>query len=179
MSGSRGWIVYAVRDAGFGREGMSRLTEMLRKARRMVLRRGAPADEADDIVQEAFARLEAYTRAHEVRCEEAFLITAAANIVHDRKRRQARSPFECAADASEVADRQPLPDEVLHARERLRRAAAGLDQLAPEARRMLLAHRLDGLTFPAIAAQEGLTVAVVEKRVARAMHFLTRWMDGW
>jgi RNA polymerase sigma-70 factor (ECF subfamily) len=68
---------------------------------------------------------------------------------------------------------------MLRARERLRRAAAGLDQLAPDARRMLLAHRLDGLTFPMIAAQEGLTVAAVEKRVARAMHFLTRWVDGW
>jgi RNA polymerase sigma-70 factor (ECF subfamily) len=167
-----GTLLSGVRD-------MNRLSDMLRKARRTVLRRGAPADEADDIVQEAFARLEAYTRAHEVRSKEAFLITAAANIVQDRRRRQMRSPFEGTADASEVADRQPLPDEVLRARERLRRAAAGLEQLAPDSRRMLLAHRLDGMTFPAIADQEGLTVAVVEKRVARAMHFLTRWMDGW
>lgn len=159
---------------------MNRLAEMLKKARWTVLRRGAPADEADDIVQEAFARLEAYTRAHEVRSEEAFLITAATNIVRDRRRRRARSPFVTGdVDCSMVADQQPMPDEMLRARERLRRAAAGLDQLAPDARRMLLAHRLDGLTFPAIADQEGLTVAAVEKRVARAMHFLTRWMDGW
>jgi L-lactate dehydrogenase complex protein LldF len=63
---------------------MNGLSEMLRKARRMALRWGASVDEADDIVQEAFARLEAYTRAHEVRSEEAFLITTANHLEHGR-----------------------------------------------------------------------------------------------
>lgn len=159
---------------------MNRLTEMLKKARRVVLRRGAPADEADDIVQEAFARLEAYTRAHEVRSQEAFLLRTAVNIVQDRARHLHRSPIDVTTlDITHVADGQPLADDVLHARERLRRAASGLDQLSPDVRRILLAHRLEGMSYVQIAEQEGLTVAAVEKRVARAVHFLTRWMDGW
>ena len=45
---------------------MSDLAEMWRKVRAVVLGRGVALQDADDIVQEAFARLESYTRAHEL-----------------------------------------------------------------------------------------------------------------
>jgi RNA polymerase sigma-70 factor (ECF subfamily) len=78
-----------------------------------------------------------------------------------------------------VADGQPQPDEVLRARERLRRARAGLDQLDPLTRRCLLAQRLEGASYAQIAAREGLPITTVEKRVARAVLFLMKWMDDW
>lgn len=153
---------------------------MLRKARAVILRRGVAPQDADDILQEAFARLEAYTREHELRSREAFLITTAVNIGRDQARRRRSLPAEAdELDLEGIADGAPEPEEQARAQERLRRANAGLARLDSTTRRWLLAQRLEGITFPQIAANEGVSVAAVEKRVARAVMFLTKWMDGW
>ena len=159
---------------------MNAITRMLKKARSAVLRRGVAPDDADDIVQEAYARMEAYTRAHDVRSQEAFLVNAAVNISRDQARRRAREPFSSAPyDVDLFADGSPQPEEIVRAQERLRRAKMGLEQLDERTHRWLLAQRLDGMTYAQIAAREGLSVTTVEKQVARAVIFLIKWMDGW
>jgi RNA polymerase sigma-70 factor (ECF subfamily) len=159
---------------------MGGIPQIMAKVRGVLLRRGVAAQEADDILQEAFARLEAYTRTHELRSQEAFLVTTAVNISRDQLRRKQHAPPETGDVALEtLADQGPQPDEHALAKERLRRASAGLARLDDKARRCLLAQRLEGLTFPQIAAREGVSVAAVEKRVARAVMFLTQWMAGW
>ncbi len=159
---------------------MAAIPEILRKARFAVLRRGAARDDVDDIVQEAFARMEAYTRLHEVRSKEAFLVNAAMNIARDQARKARSAPFSTGAlDIESIADRAPGQDEALRSQERLRRAAAGLDQLSELNRRLILSNRLDKLSYVELARREGLSVAAVEKRIARALLFLIEWMDGW
>lgn len=158
---------------------MSSIRDMFRKARAVVRRKGVAIDDADDVVQEAFVRLAAYTRAHEIRSQEAFLVNAAVNISRDQARRRKREPFAPAeGDLELVADHAPEPEQVVRARQGLRLAAAGLARLDPRTRRMLLAQRLEGLTFPQIAAREGMTVSAAEKQVGRAVMFLIKWMDG-
>jgi RNA polymerase sigma-70 factor (ECF subfamily) len=159
---------------------MNAIGQILRKVRRTVVRRGAAVHDADDIVQEAFARMEAYARTHEVANEEAFLMRTAVNISRDEACRRFRSPLVLGDQAMDrIADGAPQPDEILRARERLRRARAGLDQLDPLTRRCLLAQRLEGVSYAQIAAREGLPITTVEKRVARAVLFLMKWMDDW
>ncbi|MEP6899178.1 MAG: sigma-70 family RNA polymerase sigma factor [Rhodanobacter sp.] len=150
---------------------------MLRKVRAVVLRRGVAPQDADDLVQEAFVRLETYTRKHEIRSQEAFLVTTAVNLSRDRARHRARVPVDDEGfDILSLADAAPLPEDLLLSQERLRRAGSGLQRLDPQTRRCLLAKRLDGLTAAQIAERENLSVAAVEKRVARALLFLTQWM---
>lgn len=159
---------------------MNGIAEILKKVRAVVMSRGTRVDDADDIVQEAFVRLAAYARAHEVRSEEAFLMTAAVNIANDQARRRRVTPFRSsAAEVEAYADGVPQPEEWLRAKERLRRVNAGLARLDPNVRRIVLAHRLDGLTYAEIAARENVPVARVEKQVARAVMFLIKWSDGW
>jgi RNA polymerase sigma factor (sigma-70 family) len=159
---------------------MSTIAQMLGKARAVVLRNGVAPQDADDILQEAFARLEAYTRTHELRSQEAFLVTTAVNISRDQARRRKHGVMDSGSpDLEAIADHAPQPEEQARAQERLRRASTGLAQLDPKARRCLLMQRLEGMTFAQIAAREGVSVAAVEKRVARAVMFLTKWMDGW
>jgi RNA polymerase sigma factor (sigma-70 family) len=153
---------------------------MLKNVRSFIVRRGIRADEAEDIIQEAFARLEAYTRVKEVCSEEAFLTRTALNLVRDRARRARVAPFENATiDLETIADVNPQPDEIVRGRERLRRVQSGLDRLDDLSRRCLLARRVDELSYGEIAAREAISVAAVEKRVARAVLFLTKWTDGW
>ncbi|HEX6866719.1 MAG TPA: sigma-70 family RNA polymerase sigma factor, partial [Caulobacteraceae bacterium] len=78
-----------------------------------------------------------------------------------------------------LADSSPGPDEVLQGRDRLRRLREGLEALKPRTRDMLLAQRLEGLSYAEIAAREGVSVSAVEKQIARAVLFLMDWMEGW
>ncbi|MGH8145260.1 MAG: RNA polymerase sigma factor [Rhodanobacteraceae bacterium] len=155
---------------------MADALQVFRKVRAIVRRHGVASQDVDDIVQEAFARLEAYTRKQELRSHEAFLVTTAMNVSRDQARRRDRAPMRAAEfDLETISDAAPQPDEQLVIQERLRRLNSGLARLDPTTRRCLLAQRVDGFTFPQIAARENLSVAAVEKRVARAVMFLTQW----
>ncbi|MBO9711628.1 RNA polymerase sigma factor [Sphingomonas sp.] len=158
---------------------MPSLAEMLEKARRAVLRRGVPEQDADELVQDAFLKIEHYQRTHEARSQEALLVTAAVNLSIDRRRRDARAPFAEIDDLHEIADAMPDPAQIVEQQARLRHAARGLDTLSEKTRRILLKRRLDGMSYAEIAASEGMSVAAVEKQVARATLQLMQWMEGW
>ncbi|MBO9622480.1 MAG: RNA polymerase sigma factor [Sphingomonas sp.] len=158
---------------------MPSLAEMLAKARRAVLRRGVSEEDADELVQDAFLKIEQYERRHEARSREALLVTAAVNLSIDRTRRRARAPFVDGADVHSIADMTPDPAEVVEQQARLRHAGEGLAQLPERTRRILLQRRLEGLSYAEIAAAEGMSVAAVEKQVARATLQLMQWMAEW
>ncbi|HXD35268.1 MAG TPA: sigma-70 family RNA polymerase sigma factor [Rhodanobacter sp.] len=156
---------------------MSSIPDMLRKVRATIVRGGVSPQDADDVVHEAFVRLESYAHKNEVHSREAFLMTAARNIGHDRARHHARVTVHCEElDIAGLAGASPTPEELLVSQERLRRVNSGLHRLSPQVRRCLLAKRLEGLTAAQIAERENISVAAVEKRVARALLFLVQWM---
>lgn len=157
---------------------MSAIREMLRKAKGVLLRRGVPFDDVEDLVQEAFARIAEYEREEHIRCREAILVTAAVNIAKDSARRQRRAPFSSPAhDIDAIIDANPGPDEVLAARERLRRLSEGLNALNEKSRRILLARRIDGISVAEIAEREDMSRAAVEKQIARATMRLMTWVE--
>jgi RNA polymerase sigma-70 factor (ECF subfamily) len=153
---------------------------MLAKARRALLRRGVSEADADELVQEAFLRVEEYERSQKARSREALLVKTAINLSIDGARRQARSPFVPHDDVHLIADSsQPDPAQIVHEQARLRHAALGLAALPERTRRILLMRRLDDLPYSEIARREQMSVAAVEKQVARATLQLMRWMTGW
>jgi RNA polymerase sigma-70 factor (ECF subfamily) len=159
---------------------MPTLAEMLSKARRAVLRRGVSEADADELVQEAFLKVEQYERANVARSKEALLVRTAVNLSIDRARRRARMPFVDRDDAHLVADSSmPDPAQIVEGQARLRHAAAGIAQLPERTRRILLSRRLDEKSYAQIAEAEGMSVAAVEKQVARATLQLMQWMEGW
>ncbi|MBY8829536.1 RNA polymerase sigma factor [Hephaestia mangrovi] len=159
---------------------MPSLSEMLSKARRAVLRHGVSEADADELVQEAFLKIEQYERAHQARSREALLVKAAVNLSIDQLRRRARAPFVGHDGIDLLADQsQPDPSQIVEERARLRHASRGLETLPERTRRILLMRRLDDLSYAEIARREQMSVAAVEKQVARATLQLMRWMDGW
>lgn len=157
----------------------SGLARILSKARRTLQRRGASEEDAEELVQEAFLRISQYEGAHAARSKEALLVTAAVNLSIDRARRRGRAPMVAADDLSAIADGAPDAAQVLEQRARLRRVAEGIELLPERTRRILLARRLDNLSYKEIAEAEGMSVPAVEKQVARATLRLMEWMDGW
>ena len=71
------------------------------------------------------------------------------------------------------------PLQIVEERTRLAHAARGLDQLPERTRRILLKRRLENLPFAEIARSYNMSVAAVEKQVARATLQLMKWMEQW
>ncbi|WP_070154217.1 RNA polymerase sigma factor [Sphingobium phenoxybenzoativorans] len=159
---------------------MKSALDMLRKARSALLRRGVSVDDVDDLVHDAFVKVEHYEKGQIVRHREALLVRTALNLSTDAARRKQRSPFVTLSTGLEyIIDPCPQQEEILSVRDRLRRANEGLNRLNLQTRRILLARRLDNKSVAEIAKQEGMSVAAVEKQIARATLSLMKWMDGW
>ncbi len=158
---------------------MPTLAEMMAKARRAVLRQGISDQDADELVQDAFLKVEQYQQTTLGRSQEALLITAAVNLSIDRHRRNARAPFAHRDDLHDIADSTPGPAQIVEEQARLRHAARGLERLPERTRRILLSRRLDNMSYADIAKAEQMSVAAVEKQVARATLQLMDWMASW
>lgn len=150
-----------------------------RKLLRAVRRATRYRDDAEDLLHSAFLKLAEYRKKNEVQNPRAFLVRTAVNLAVDDARHQ-RVRNETATEVLiEISADEPLQSEALAARERLRRVEEGLGQLSPRTREIFLMHRIDGLKYREIAARLGITVSAVEKHVAKAALFLTKWVEGW
>lgn len=157
---------------------MGSFIHLTRQLRSKLQRRGATRDDADDFIQEAYLRFETYRRERPVQNPDAFIARTAVNLAIDQGRRKRSAPFaEFTPATFEIADACPGPAEVWAARNRLNRLSAGLAALNERTRSILLAQRVDGLSYSEIARREGISVSAVEKQIARAMLFLSEWMQ--
>jgi len=156
---------------------MDDLKVLFLKLRRLLRSRGRNRDETDDLIQEAFLRLQQYRDKHAVEHAEAFLVRTALNLSVDlRRERQVASIVPDGLDRLHLIDPQPAPDVVLAGQERLQLFERGLRALSPRQREVFLLHRLDGYSFPQIARQLQISVSMAEKHGAKAMLFLADWM---
>jgi RNA polymerase sigma-70 factor (ECF subfamily) len=148
------------------------------RLREQVARMTRRAD-AEDLLHDAWVALaERRTVAEN---GPAMLARAAANRGIDAYRREQRRGLPVSLDLTEavVADDGPLQDEALIARHRLERLRAGVAKLSPRTREIFLMHRLDGRRYREIASELGISQSAVEKHIARAMAYLTDWMEDW
>ncbi len=144
-----------------------------------ISRRTRGQADSEDLLQAAFVRFEQYRKDHQVNNPAGFLVRTAVNIWVDNHRHDKHSRAYVAEMGHEGQNFAPLQDEVIAARARLTRAKLGLEQLPPRTREIFLMHRLDELKYHEIATRLGISTSAVEKHIARASLFLTRWVEGW
>lgn len=150
---------------------------LLVKLRKLLRSRGRSADDTDDLIQEAFLRLQMYRREREVREPEAFLVRTTLNLSINAGRQRLNRGVHVSSEleTAPIIDPRPTPDAIVAAQERLQRLRAGLESLHPRTREVLLLHRVEGYSQGQIAARLGITVSAVEKHIAKAALFLTEW----
>jgi len=159
------------------KRAMADVRALLDKLRRLLVTRGRSPHDIDDLMQEAFLRLQVYCQDHVVRHEEAFLVTTVLNLSAEQARRAKRSNVVAAdVDLHNVIDPTPTADDVLAGQQRLRRLELGMRRLPPRSREVFLLHRSEGLSYLEIASQLSISVSMVEKHIARAAFFLRDWM---
>lgn len=158
------------------------LAVMMRRLRVRLLQRRADVDDVDDLIHDALLKLIQYqNRGHEVHTPEAFLHATATNLFIDQARKRQRLQIDLVDDIHirEFVGLQPNPADIAELHARLVHLQAGLECLHEKTRRIILARRLDGLSVTEIAHRERMTVAAVEKQIARGTYRLLQWMEDW
>lgn len=155
---------------------MRRSTGAYARLLRACLRRGRSLEDAEDLVQEAYARLVEYQRGARVRDEEAFLRRVVSNLAINRYHREQILSFM--PETLEELDRQGMLIEAEPGMERLLSARQEIDQIAAMLRavshrtcEVFLAHRA-GYSYAEIASERGISTRTVKKHIARAVSML-------
>jgi RNA polymerase sigma-70 factor (ECF subfamily) len=158
---------------------MKHLPPVFSRIRDALRRRGSSSQEAEDIVQEAWVRLARYEREQVVEKPEAFLMQTALNLSIDAHRGRVAHGEQVELEEAVLVDEAPPVESVVLGRERVARLNHCLGRLSGKSRDILLAHRLDGLTYREIADHHGLSISTVEKHIAKATLQLITWMEDW
>ncbi len=148
---------------------------------RLISRSTGCRDKAQDVVQEAYARILARKPlggaptlrgdAAPDSGQRALLYVTAKNIAIDEQRLHQRRPHDD-IDTPELQLRAPRADEPeqrLHDRQTMERLLAIIDALPPRCRQAFALYKFDGLSQIEIAAQMGISVNMVEKHIINGM----------
>jgi RNA polymerase sigma factor (sigma-70 family) len=133
------------------------------------LRRFGPRISAEDISQDAFAKLCA-AKTEEIANPQAYLITTARNLALNDLRRQSNHKTEARADIESLSPAAaPDAEAALIASEQLSAAEAALEALEPHLREALLLHIVEGLTQPEAAKRLGVSRRTLQRYIETAL----------
>jgi RNA polymerase sigma-70 factor (ECF subfamily) len=157
------------------------LPQHFRRLQRLLLRRGNSPADTEDLIQEAFLKMQEYcAKGREVRQPEAFLVRTVLNL-RANARRDTYVDLSTRAAPEEiefVVDTDPAPDEVIARDQCLKRMRDALDAVSRKTREVFFMNRLDGLTYAEIASRLGVSVSAVEKHMMTAITVLGD-ANGW
>lgn len=138
--------------------------------------KGAAPDEAEEIVQDAFARLARYGAREKIRNDIAFLRTIIVNLIRDRFRSRAACPPHLDYDEMDhdPASDSPGPESAYGTKQALQRTLEDLEALPALTKEVFVRYRLKGETYQRIAQDCGVTIAVVRRHLRDSMIFLVK-----
>jgi len=149
---------------------ISRLPLYFQRLRRLLLRRGRTHAEAEDLIQDAFVKMQEYCeRGRQVYHPERFLVRTVLRLAANARRDEHRDLYCEVEDLALIEATTPTPDEVLAGDQCLERMRDALDKVSPRTREIFFMHRLDGLPYAEIAQRVGVSVSAVEKHMACAL----------
>lgn len=147
--------------------------------RRFFQKRRIPRDDVDDLIQDVFVRLAARPNIESMERLEAYLFTTAANLLHDRHRREvshathAHEPFDESLHDHLV--QTDGPERALLATQVIARLVDALFELPERTRVAFVLYHVEDYPHAEIAKRLGIAVSTIEKHMARAnAHLLTR-----
>ncbi len=154
----------------FGVAGTA-LRHLRLRLQRLLRRRSRTREDAEDVIQDAFLRLQVYyNKGGEVREPEAFLAQTAMRLaINSTRDARRRARAHERVEEQLLLEPEPPPEEFLAAEETLGKIARKLESVSHATREVFLLHRVEGLSYAQIAKLYGITPKAVERRIARAM----------
>ncbi len=148
--------------------------------RNWLRRRWGHAVEVEDVLQEAYCRIASLQSIDHIANGKAYFFTTVQSVVLDSLRRAktmgARELTEM--DESCVLDEAPLADQVIEARQELRRVVAALGGLSPVTREVIALRRLHGLSQKETARRMGIAEHAVENHMVRGLRKVLAILEG-
>lgn len=124
----------------------------------------------DDIVQEAFLKLQAMPSGTEIRNPRSYVFRVADNLALDLIRnRGVRMRYFSSEDIYDQASEAPSPERVADYRQRLAILEKVVAELPPRQKQVFLLHKFDGLTHAEISSQLGISRSAVEKLIMKSL----------
>lgn len=126
----------------------------------------------EDIAQQAFQKLMERPSLDDIRNVEAFLWRTARNLVYNERRSHAlrtRYDYELEQLFFALSGADLGPQRVVSARQQMNLVRQTLLDMPERRRRILLLHRVDGLSIAAAAREVGISESAARKHIARAM----------
>ena len=131
-------------------------------------------EEAEELVQEAYARLFALEKWAAIASPHAFTIRIIRNLPIERFRRAdvVRIDQGAVLLSLEIADQEPTPDVVAMDRSELNHIARVMQDMPPRMREALYLRRIEGLSPALVAEKMNISVSTVETHLVRALRLL-------
>jgi RNA polymerase sigma-70 factor (ECF subfamily) len=133
-------------------------------------------EEAEDLVQEAYARLFALDGWNAIGNPPGYVTQMLRHIAIERIRRQRIVRFQQLADVDHqaVVDEAALPDRVAAGKEAVDRLGERIARLPDRFREVFVRRRINGESSSDIARDLGISQSTFEKRLARAIEIVSR-----
>lgn len=159
-------------DRWFVAQVLPHESSYLQLARRLTGRR----DEAQDLVQESYARLFALDGWAAILNPQAYVLRSIRHIAIERMRRAKIVDFQqlVEADHADLADDAPDPLAVAMGRDGLRRFSEALARLPERCREVFVRRRVQEQPPRQMAEELGVSLSTLEKRLARAFYLLAQ-----
>jgi RNA polymerase sigma-70 factor (ECF subfamily) len=139
------------------------------------LKRATPqALDADDLIQEAYAKLASLTTVSNITHPKAYLYQVVKRLILDHIRRSKLVSIEAMAEVGQPAVLQEsfTPERILSGRQELERLYRAIARLPAACRSVFLMRKFDDMPQKAIAAQLRVSENTVEKRMVRALRMI-------
>ncbi len=135
--------------------------------------------DAEEVAQEAYARMLKLDESDTISHMQAYLFKIASNIAIDRMRSQGRQPQHLSFDV--IGDGIPAPavavDRIVGAQEQLSLIKEIVAELPPKCRQAFLLYKFNDHSYREIADQMQLTESMIRKYVLRAIVYCRSRLD--
>ncbi len=149
------------------------------QTRRYALSLVRQQDEAEDLVQEAYARLFALDDWASIANPHAFTMRIVRNLAIERFRRAdvVRLDQSAILQKLEIEDQDPTPDVVAMDRSELRHVVKVMEEMPPRMREAMYLRRIEGLPPAQVAERMNISVSTVETHLIKALRLLVHRLN--
>jgi RNA polymerase sigma-70 factor (ECF subfamily) len=136
-------------------------------------------DAAEDLLQEAYARLYSVDGWASIASPRHYLLRMLRNLSVERLRRAKIVHFQRISEIEnfDIADERPCPFREAAGRDMVARIGEALAKMPERCRTVLIRRRFDHQSPTEIARELGISLSTLEKRLARAVVLLGRALD--
>lgn len=133
-------------------------------------------DDADDLVQEAYARVLKTPDYRAIAAPRPFVLAIVRNLALERLRRAnvVRIDLIASLDMIDVMDPAPDAFAVLAGRSDMRQLLQLIDALPPQCARVLHMRKIEGMPPTEIAEALSISLSTVEKHIAKGLALITK-----